>query len=111
MVAAGGRTSSGRRSVPAEAGHRVGAVTRGGGLGALGGGLGPPAAGDEREGDHMMYPTTLRPRKPVPGEKLLRIGFRRMERDDVDAVIEQWDRERPDLDSSPIGIVGRVPRL
>ncbi|MET0686872.1 MAG: MarR family transcriptional regulator [Solirubrobacteraceae bacterium] len=34
-----------------------------------------------------------------------------MERDDVDAVIEQWDRERPDLDSSPIGIVGRVSRL
>lgn len=33
------------------------------------------------------------------------------ERDGVDLIIEQWERERPDLDSSPIGIVGRVSRL
>ena len=33
------------------------------------------------------------------------------ERDGVDAIIEQWQRERPDLDHSPIGIVGRVLRL
>ncbi len=33
------------------------------------------------------------------------------ERDGVDAIIEQWERERPDLDHSPIGIVGRVSRL
>ena len=33
------------------------------------------------------------------------------ERDGVDLIIEQWQRERPDLDSSPIGIVGRVSRL
>jgi DNA-binding MarR family transcriptional regulator len=39
------------------------------------------------------------------------IGSGRVERDDVDAVIEQWDRERPDLDSSPIGVVGRLSRL
>src|SRR5829696_7466032 len=34
-----------------------------------------------------------------------------VDRDGVDAIIEQWSRERPDLDSSPIGIVGRVSRL
>jgi DNA-binding MarR family transcriptional regulator len=33
------------------------------------------------------------------------------ERDGVDLILEQWQRERPDLDSSPIGIVGRVSRL
>ena len=33
------------------------------------------------------------------------------ERDGVDLIIEQWERERPDLDSSPVGIVGRVSRL
>ena len=33
------------------------------------------------------------------------------ERDGVDQIIEQWQRERPELDSSPIGIVGRISRL
>jgi DNA-binding MarR family transcriptional regulator len=33
------------------------------------------------------------------------------ERDGVDEIIEQWRRERPDLDPSPIGVVGRVSRL
>jgi DNA-binding MarR family transcriptional regulator len=33
------------------------------------------------------------------------------ERDGVDAIVEQWRTERPDLDPSPIGIVGRVSRL
>ena len=32
-------------------------------------------------------------------------------RDDVDAIIEQWQTVRPELDSSPIGVVGRVSRL
>ena len=34
-----------------------------------------------------------------------------IERDGVDAIIEQWERERPDLDHSPIGIIGRISRL
>jgi DNA-binding MarR family transcriptional regulator len=34
-----------------------------------------------------------------------------MEPDHVDAILEQWARERPDLDASPIGIVGRLHRL
>ncbi|HKE80746.1 MAG TPA: MarR family transcriptional regulator [Solirubrobacteraceae bacterium] len=34
-----------------------------------------------------------------------------MERDGVDLILEQWQRERPDLDSSPIGVIGRVSRL
>jgi DNA-binding MarR family transcriptional regulator len=33
------------------------------------------------------------------------------ERDGVDLIVEQWTRERPDLDPSPIGVVGRVSRL
>lgn len=33
------------------------------------------------------------------------------ERDAVDAVLEQWRRERPDLDPWPVGVVGRLLRL
>jgi DNA-binding MarR family transcriptional regulator len=33
------------------------------------------------------------------------------DRDGVDLILEQWRRERPDLDHSPIGIIGRVSRL
>jgi DNA-binding MarR family transcriptional regulator len=32
-------------------------------------------------------------------------------RDGVDEILEQWRRERPDLDSAPIGIIGRISRL
>lgn len=34
-----------------------------------------------------------------------------MEQDYVDRILEQWARERPDLDVSPIGVIGRVSRL
>lgn len=33
------------------------------------------------------------------------------QRDGVDLILEQWERERPDLDASPIGVIGRVSRL
>jgi DNA-binding MarR family transcriptional regulator len=33
------------------------------------------------------------------------------ERDGVDLILEQWRRERPDLDASPIGVIGRISRL
>jgi DNA-binding MarR family transcriptional regulator len=33
------------------------------------------------------------------------------DRDGVDLILEQWRRERPDLDPSPIGIIGRISRL
>ncbi len=33
------------------------------------------------------------------------------ERDGVDLILEQWRRERPELDSAPIGVIGRVSRL
>jgi DNA-binding MarR family transcriptional regulator len=33
------------------------------------------------------------------------------DRDGVDVIVEQWQRERPDLDPSPIGIIGRISRL
>jgi DNA-binding MarR family transcriptional regulator len=34
-----------------------------------------------------------------------------MERDHVDEILDQWARERPDLDASPIGLIGRLHRL
>jgi DNA-binding MarR family transcriptional regulator len=33
------------------------------------------------------------------------------ERDGVDLILEQWRQERPDLDPSPIGVIGRISRL
>ena len=33
------------------------------------------------------------------------------EKDGVDRMIEQWARERPELDVSPIGVIGRISRL
>jgi DNA-binding MarR family transcriptional regulator len=33
------------------------------------------------------------------------------ERDGVDRILEEWARERPDVDPSPIGVIGRVSRL
>jgi DNA-binding MarR family transcriptional regulator len=34
-----------------------------------------------------------------------------MEPDHVDSILEQWARERPDLDASPMGLIGRLHRL
>lgn len=34
-----------------------------------------------------------------------------MESDPVDVILAQWQKERPDLDVSPMGIVGRTTRL
>ena len=31
--------------------------------------------------------------------------------DGVDVILEQWRKERPELDHSPIGVVGRISRL
>lgn len=33
-----------------------------------------------------------------------------MDRDHVDQILEQWHTERPDLDPSPIGVIGRISR-
>lgn len=33
-----------------------------------------------------------------------------MESDVVDAILRQWQRARPDLDASPMGVVGRISR-
>jgi DNA-binding MarR family transcriptional regulator len=32
-------------------------------------------------------------------------------RDAVDTILGQWARERPDLDASPIGVIGRLSRV
>lgn len=34
-----------------------------------------------------------------------------MKSDLVDKILEQWQRERPDLDASPMGVIGRMARL
>ena len=31
--------------------------------------------------------------------------------DAVDLILEQWARERPDLDCSPMGVIGRISQL
>lgn len=35
----------------------------------------------------------------------------RPEPDHVDAIVAQWERERPDLDPSPMHVIGRISRL
>ncbi len=37
--------------------------------------------------------------------------FRTVEPDQVDAILEQWRRERPDVDVSAMAIIGRISRL
>ncbi|HMH12296.1 MAG TPA: MarR family transcriptional regulator [Edaphobacter sp.] len=36
---------------------------------------------------------------------------RRAREDAVDVILEQWRRERPDLDVTPMGIIGRISRI
>lgn len=33
------------------------------------------------------------------------------DKDGVDDILDQWQRERPDLDASPMGVIGRLSRL
>ena len=35
----------------------------------------------------------------------------RSKEDPVDKILKQWARERPDLDVTPMGIIGRISRL
>jgi DNA-binding MarR family transcriptional regulator len=35
----------------------------------------------------------------------------RTERDEVDRLVEAWQRERPDIDTSPLAVLSRVSRL
>lgn len=34
-----------------------------------------------------------------------------MQRDHVDFIIDQWKKEKPDIDGSPMGVIGRISRL
>ena len=36
---------------------------------------------------------------------------RRSDEDSVDKILAQWGRERPDLDVTPMGIIGRISRI
>ena len=51
----------------------------------------------------------FRPRtRSDPGRATLQLMA---DTDGVDAILDQWRRERPDLDTSPIGVIGRISRL
>jgi DNA-binding MarR family transcriptional regulator len=47
----------------------------------------------------QLYSACRRYTRPVP------------EQDGVDLILEQWRRERPDLDTTPMGVIGRISRL
>jgi hypothetical protein len=55
----------------------------------------------------------LHPKKLLPQQlySLRRYTHRVQERDEVDLILEQWRRERPDLDTTPMGVIGRISRL
>jgi DNA-binding MarR family transcriptional regulator len=36
---------------------------------------------------------------------------RQSNEDHVDAILDQWKQERPDLDTAPMGIIGRISRI
>ena len=52
---------------------------------------------------HAPRPRAARP----PGDSLRQVP----DTDGVDLILEQWRRERPEVDSSPIAVVGRISRL
>jgi hypothetical protein len=39
------------------------------------------------------------------------VGRRGAERDSIDILVDEWRRERPDLDASPVAILGRLNRI
>ena len=45
-------------------------------------------------------------KKQAPARRKLEV-----EQDGVELILEQWARERPDLDASPMGVIGRIFRL
>jgi DNA-binding MarR family transcriptional regulator len=82
------------------------------------------AACGEESLEHGSHPSTYRPRKQILATKFLGTLVRVMtahaddgtpdrdlRRDGVDGILEQWRAERPDLDASPIGVIGRISRL
>lgn len=40
-----------------------------------------------------------------------RVSCRAVEFDAVDSILEQWKRERPDVDTSAMGVIGRIARI
>jgi DNA-binding MarR family transcriptional regulator len=56
--------------------------------------------------EHEKHPSTYLPRKQYPATVIFAIM-----RDAVDDILDQWARERPDLDATPIGVVGRMSRV
>ncbi len=48
---------------------------------------------------------------PAPSGRGGRQSAAMTDTDGVDLIREQWRRERPDLDTAPIGVIGRISRL
>ncbi len=55
----------------------------------------------------------LHPRKSLPQQlySSRRYTHQVQQQDGVDLILEQWRRERPDLDTTPMGVIGRISRL
>jgi DNA-binding MarR family transcriptional regulator len=62
-----------------------------------------PARRQETKGTHLIYLT-----RKILGRKYPRVV---REHDHVDALVEQWRRERPDLDVTALALVGRLFRV
>jgi len=96
--------------VPADAGH---------GLGWLGDCFEHADSEPEKNALHewtlpkILLPTMLHPRKSLPQQlySSRRYTHQVQQQDGVDLILEQWRRERPDLDTTPMGVIGRISRV
>ena len=59
--------------------------------------------------DHNSSSDAIDPVRRRAGDG--RSGLADAQPDAIDQVIEQWGRERPDLDVSPVAVVGRISRI
>src|SRR5262249_24076285 len=61
-------------------------------------------------GHRHVVSSTRSPANSTP-ENYLRANRLRGMDDAIDGILAQWQRERPDLDLTPIGVVGRIMQL
>ena len=75
----------------------------------------PPGDGRQHGGaapiQHTFMPIILISRFLTSTDPATVGGVAAREQDAVDRIVAQWTAVRPDLDSSPIGVIGRVSRL
>ena len=60
---------------------------------------------------HVKVDDKIQVRIQIKSDKTVRVEMTQLTKADrVDAVLEQWKQERPDLDVEPMGIIGRISR-